>query len=154
MDIIYTKNNGTMGVWMRANWLEPVEVSIANMPKIEIFENGRVVGFETVADPVAIKPGIIAQKDKTFRNAWRKSGSNIVTDMPHAKQLAHGYRRALRDKLMGPLDKLSVSPVVAIKNKANADKQKIYEDNALLQIAIDAENTEEGLLSVLRGAGA
>lgn len=86
-------------------------------------------------------------KDRTFRNAWIKSGSTIKTDIPKAKEVAHKQRRAMRAKEFGPLDVKATIPLEA--EQAEADRQAVREKFAVMQTSIDDAKTESALRSIL-----
>lgn len=96
-----------------------------------------------------VKVTQLPHEHRWARNAWKKSGNLVVVDMVSAKSIAHDKRRARREKLLEPLDKLATSPNNSIKNKAMTDKQAVLDADAPVQIAIDAATTPEQLKQIL-----
>lgn len=95
------------------------------------------------------KPTRLPYQHGWVRPAWRFNGSDVVVDMTVAKTVAHDLRRARREQLLEPLDRLATSPVAAIKNKAMDDKQAILDADAPVQAAIDAATTPEQIKAAI-----
>lgn len=81
--------------------------------------------------------------DRTFRDAWVKSGVAIETDIPKAKVIAHDKRRAQRGIDFEPLDRLATVPALA--EEAEVERVTVREKYAIMQIAIDAATDETAL---------
>ena len=85
--------------------------------------------------------------DRTFRDAWRKDGAAVSTDMPAARDIAHTARRAARSDLFKPLDIKATIPDEM--EQAEADRQDIRDRFAEIQVSIDAAEDVPALLAVL-----
>ena len=86
-------------------------------------------------------------EDRVFRDAWTIDGSNVTTDLPKAKEIAHGKRRAERSELFAPLDVEATIPSMA--NAAEQVRQVIRDVDAIKQLAIDSAVDEEELRGLL-----
>lgn len=77
--------------------------------------------------------------DRTFRNAWEKSGSDVVHNMTKVKAIAHDKRRARRDELFKPHDEI-IAKQIPGKDAAVAESARVQIRNAdaAMQVAIDA----------------
>ncbi len=85
--------------------------------------------------------------DRTFRNAWVKSGKAIATDLPKAKETAHNIRRAERAKEFQPLD---IEATIPAKAQEAENKRQLVRDNyAQMQADIDSAETPEEIKTVL-----
>lgn len=129
-------------------------------PSIEFLKDCEAKGIDVeavIADWAFKHPGSVllkpteTSKSRVFRAAWKlkPDNSGIEIDMTKARVIAHDKRRARREALLAPHDKLATSPVTAIKNKANADKQSILDADAPIQVAIDAATTPEQMEQIL-----
>jgi hypothetical protein len=87
--------------------------------------------------------------DRTFRNAWRKSGATVTHDMPAAKAIAHEKRRAARAAELAPLDIEATIPAQAAQ--AEAARQAIREKYAAMQVEIDAADGVPDLKTAIAG---
>ncbi len=90
-------------------------------------------------------------KDRLFRDAWKKNGKTVETDLDAAKEQAHNWRRAKREEEFAPLDK---EITINIKAQAKVDqieshRQAVRDKYDLIQTEIDASADEIGLRSVL-----
>jgi len=85
--------------------------------------------------------------ERTFRNAWRKNGKAVQTDMPAAREIAHTIRRDKREAMFAPLDIEATIPAKAIE--AEAARQVIRDADSITQIEINDSSTEAKLLSAL-----
>jgi hypothetical protein len=86
--------------------------------------------------PFSIVDGSEVPSDRTFRNAWRKSGAAVTHDMPAAKAIAHDKRRAARAAELAPLDIEATIPAKAAQ--AEAARQIIRDKYATMQTAMDS----------------
>jgi hypothetical protein len=116
-------------------------------------EKLRLQGVD-VAGQIPCKVTELPLQHRWAREAWRRSGDTVQVDLPAAKTIAHEKRRARRENLMAPLDKLATSPVAAIKNKALTDKQAILDADSPVQTAIDAAASADALKTILQNYGA
>ena len=85
--------------------------------------------------------------DRTFRDAWRKDGAAVATDLPAARDIAHTARRAARSDRFKPLDIKATIPDEM--EQAELDRQVIRDRFAELQVLIDDAEDEPALLAVL-----
>jgi len=90
MKIIYGNNDGTLAViipskeWMGS--LEELAKKVVSNMDYEIVDDVEI--------PI----------DRTFRNAWKRSGRGIVLDMPKAREIWRGRIREARVEKLGLLD--------------------------------------------------
>ena len=73
----------------------------------------------------------------------------VVVDLDKAKEIAHDTRRQVRNEKFAPLDIKATIPTEA--EAAEASRQVIREEDALLQIHMDNESSAEELKSLLPG---
>lgn len=85
--------------------------------------------------------------DKTFRNAFKRSGLGIAVDMQKAHEITHAKRRAKRAVEMAPLDIEATIPSKA--TQAEAARQVIRDRYAVMQTEIDAATTPEMLKAII-----
>lgn len=99
----------------------------------------------TVAEALLAVPGgtpydVVNQADipadRTFRNAWSRSGRAIGHDMAKARAIAHDKRRAARSAEFAPLDVEATIPAKAAQ--AEAARQQIRNKYDAMQASIDA----------------
>lgn len=86
-------------------------------------------------------------EDRTFHNAWVKSGKAIGHDLAKAKGIAHDKRRAARAKEFAPLDVEATIPAKAAQ--AEAAREAIRQKYATMQTAMDAATSIEELKALL-----
>lgn len=98
---------------------------------------------------VMMKPTVIGQNDATFLDAWKLKldNSGIDVHMPKAKEIAHDKRRTRRSALFQPLDVEATIPAKAAQ--AEAARQAIRDNDAIVQASIDAATTPEQLKQIL-----
>jgi hypothetical protein len=84
--------------------------------------------------------------NRTFRNAWKKSGRVVDTDLLEAREIANEHRRNLRDKAFEPWDRLATVPQQA--QAAEAARVVIRNRDSGLQTAIEAAEDVDALLAV------
>ena len=88
--------------------------------------------------------------DRTFRNAWVKSGATISEDLPKCKEIAHGTRRAKREEEFKPHDELISKQIPgADTDAAEASRAAIRTKYATMQTAIDAATTTAEIKTAL-----
>jgi len=73
----------------------------------------------------------------------------VVVDLDKAKEIAHDTRRQVRNEKFAPLDIKATIPTEA--EAAEASRQVIREEDALLQIHMDNASSAEELKSLLPG---
>ena len=86
--------------------------------------------------------------DRTFRNAWEKSGNTVTHNLTKCKAISHDKRRAARENEFAPLDKQATIPTMAAK--AEKQRQVVREKYAVMQTSIDAATTVDELKTALR----
>ena len=125
MKIIYTNEEGGVSV------VHPTgEVPINGLPaKLGLAD------YEIVADDVI-------PTDRTFRNAWVKSGATIAVDVSKAKEIAHTKRRQKRAEEFAPHDEVISKQIPgADATAAETARAAIRTKYANMQTAIDAAST-------------
>ena len=131
--IIFTNSDGGVSV------VHPTgEVPISELPaKLGLTD------YEIVDDSVI-------PTDRTFRNAWVKSGATVSEDLPKCKEIAHGTRRAKRDEEFKPHDDLIAKQIPgADTDAAEASRAAIRTKYATMQTAIDAATTTAEIKTAL-----
>lgn len=88
--------------------------------------------------------------DRTFRNAWEKSGSAVTHNMTKAKAVAHERRRAARAAEFAPFDEVIMKQIPGKDAAAaEAERQKIRDKYTVMQAKMDAAQTVEELKALL-----
>lgn len=88
--------------------------------------------------------------DRTFRNAWVKSGSTVAEDLPKCKEIAHERRRAAREEEFKPHDELISKQIPgADTDAAEASRAAIRTKYATMQTEIDAATTTAEIKTAL-----
>lgn len=77
--------------------------------------------------------------DRTFRNAWEKSGATVTHNIDKSKIIAHEMRRIKRAEEFAPLDIKATIPAEAVA--AEAARVVIRDKYAIIQVNIDNANT-------------
>lgn len=85
--------------------------------------------------------------DRTFRNAWERSGRAIDHNMPKARTIAHKKRRAARASEFAPLDIEATIPAQAAQ--AEAKRQAVRDRYAVMQAQIDAAPDVDALKAIV-----
>ena len=80
-----------------------------------------------------------------FRGAWK---TDLSTDLVKAKELVHVQRKAKRSEQFAPLDAKATVPALAVE--AEAERQIIRDDNAVIQNAVNKATTEAALITQLK----
>jgi hypothetical protein len=130
--IIYTTEDGGVAVVIPSGELPIEQVLAKDVP----------VGAQAEIVDVAAVPS-----DRTFRNAWVKTGKAIGHDLAKAKGIAHDKRRAARAEEFAPLDVEATIPAKAAE--AEAKRQVIRNKYAEMQAAMDAATSVEALKALL-----
>ena len=73
----------------------------------------------------------------------------VVVDLDKAKEIAHDVRRSVRNEKFAPLDIKATIPTEA--EAAEAARQVIREEDALLQTSMDNATSAEELKTLLPG---
>lgn len=131
--IIYTNPEGGVSV------VHPTgEVPINELPaKLGLTD------YEIVADDVI-------PTDRTFRNAWVKSGATVAEDLPKCKEIAHERRREARAEEFKPHDEVISKQIPgADATAAEASRAAIRTKYATMQDAIDAATTTAEIKTAL-----
>lgn len=91
--------------------------------------------------------------DRTFRNAWKKTGKAVEVDVPKAKLIAHDKRRKMREAEFAPYDDVIMKQIPG-KDAAAAEASRaaIRDKYAVMQTAIDAAQTPDEIRAALQGA--
>ena len=88
--------------------------------------------------------------DRTFRNAWVKSGTAINEDLTKCKEIAHETRRAKRDEEFRPHDELISKQIPgADTDAAEASRAAIRTKYATMQTEIDAATSTAEIKTAL-----
>jgi hypothetical protein len=138
MKIIYTNNEGGVSV------VHPTgEVPINELPaKLGL------VDYEIVEDSVILS-------DRTFRNAWVKSGATVVEDLAKSKEIAHDRRRVAREAEFAPHDEVIAKQIPgADATAAESARAAIRTKYETVQTDIDAATDTATLKTILSEAGA
>ena len=131
--IIYTNSEGGVSV------VHPTgEVPISELPaKLGLTD------YEIVADDVI-------PTDRTFRNAWVKSGATVAEDLPKCKEIAHERRREARAEEFKPHDEVISKQIPgADVTAAEASRAAIRTKYATMQTEIDAASTTAEIKTAL-----
>ena len=131
--IIYTNSDGGVSV------VHPTgEVPISELPARLGLTDYEIVDDEAVPT------------DRTFRNAWVKSGSTVNEDLPKCKEIAHERRRAAREEEFKPHDELISKQIPgADTDAAEASRAAIRTKYATMQDAIEAATTTAEIKTAL-----
>ena len=131
--IIYTNSEGGVSV------VHPTgEVPISELPaKLGLTD------YEIVDDDVI-------PTDRTFRNAWVKSGATVVEDLPKSKEIAHERRREARAEEFKPHDEVIMKQIPgADTDAAEAARAAIRTKYATMQTEIDAATSTAEIKTAL-----
>ena len=131
--IIYTNPEGGVSV------VHPTgEVPINELPaKLGLTD------YEIVADDVI-------PTDRTFRNAWVKSGATVAEDLPKSKEIAHERRREARAEEFKPHDEVIMKQIPgADATAAEAARAAIRTKYATMQDAIEAATSTAEIKTAL-----
>ena len=131
--IIFTNSDGGVSV------VHPTgEVPINELPaKLGLTD------YEIVDDDVI-------PTDRTFRNAWVKSGATVSEDLPKCKEIAHERRREARAEEFKPHDDVIAKQIPgADTDAAEASRAAIRTKYATMQTAIDAATTTAEIKTAL-----
>lgn len=138
MKIIYQNPEGGVSVVHPSG-----EVPIEELPaKLGL------VDYEIVEDSVI-------SSDRTFRNAWVKSGATVIEDLVKSKEIAHDRRRATRAEEFKPHDEVIARQIPgANATAAEAARAAIRTKYETMQTDIDAATDTATLKTILQEAGA
>ncbi|NBQ49957.1 MAG: hypothetical protein EBY40_05100 [Marivivens sp.] len=88
--------------------------------------------------------------DRTFRDAWVKTGSTISEDLTKAKEIGHERRRAKRAEEFAPHDEVIAKQVPGTDaDAAEAARADIRAKYATMQTEIDAATTTAEIKTAL-----
>ena len=88
--------------------------------------------------------------DRTFRDAWVKSGSAVTEDLPKCKEIAHERRRVARAEEFKPHDEVISKQIPgADATAAEAARAAIRTKYATMQDAIEAATSTVEIKSAL-----
>lgn len=130
--IIYTNEAGGVSIVIPAEGMQIEKLVATVIPSGVEFEV-----IETSAIPI----------DRTFRDAWEKSGPTIVHNILKAKNIAHEKRRLARAAEFAPLDIEVTIPAKAAA--AEAKRQEIRDRYAAVQASIDSANDITALKGIV-----
>ena len=131
--IIFTNSDGGVSV------VHPTgEVPINELPaKLGLTD------YEVVNDDVI-------PADRTFRNAWVKSGATVTEDLPKSKEIAHERRRAARAEEFKPHDEVIMKQIPgADATAAETARAAIRTKYATMQDEIEAATTTAKIKTAL-----
>ena len=133
--IIYTNSDGTVAVVIPSG-----EVPIEDLPtKLGLTD------YENVEDEVI-------PSDRTFRNAWVKTGATVVEDLTKSKEVGHELRRAARSEEFKPHDELISKQIPgADTDAAEATRATIRTKYTPMQTSIDNAATTADIKTALVG---
>lgn len=93
--------------------------------------------------------------DRTFRNAWVKSGATVVEDLAKSKEIAHDRRRVAREAEFAPHDEVIARQIPGEDaTAAEAARAAIRTKYETMQTDIDAATDTATLKTILQEAGA
>lgn len=135
--IIYTKQDGGVAVVIPAPdcGLTVEQIAAKDCPAGAAFE---------IVDAADIPA------DRTFRDAWEKSGRAVVHNMDKAKAIGHTMRRATRAAEFAPLDVEATIPALAAK--AEEKRAAIRARYDKVQADIDAAANVDAIKAALPAA--
>ena len=133
--IIYQNSDGGVSVVTPSG-----EVPIEDLP-----EKLGLTDYEIVED-------VVIPTDRTFRNAWVKTGATVVEDLTKSKVLGHDMRRSKRTEEFKPHDDLISKQIPGADNDAaEASRATIRTKYATMQTSIDEATTTELIKTALKG---
>jgi len=133
--IIYTNSDGIVSVVTPTG-----EVPVEDLPaKLGLTD------YEIVEDEVI-------PTDRTFRNAWVKTGATVVEDLTKSKEVGHELRRAARSEEFKPHDELISKQIPgADTDAAEASRVTIRAKYATIQVSIEDAATTADIKTALEG---
>ena len=133
--IIYQNSDGGVSVVTPSG-----KVPIEDLP-----EKLGLTDYEIVEDDVI-------PTDRTFRNAWVKTGATVVEDLTKSKALGHDMRRSKRTEEFKPYDDLISKQIPGSDtDTAEASRATIRTKYATMQTSIDEATTTELIKTALKG---
>ncbi len=97
--------------------------------------------------PYEVVDAATVPADRTFRNAWEKSGGSIIHNLGKAKNIAHDKRRTARALEFAPLDLEATIPAKA--QSAEIARQAIRDRYAVIQSDIDGATDIDQLKAIV-----
>ena len=133
--IIYQNTDGGVSIVVPTG-----EVPVEDLPaKLGLSD------YEIVADDAV-------PADRTFRNAWVKSGKTVAEDLTKSKVIGHDLRRAKRAEEFAPHgDVISKQIPGADAEAAEASRATIRTKYATMQTSIDAASSTAEIKTALNG---
>ena len=133
--IIYQNPDGGVSVVTPSG-----DVPIEDLP-----EKLGLTDYEIVED-------VVIPTDRTFRNAWVKTGATVVEDLTKSKALGHDMRRRKRAEEFKPYDDLISKQIPGSDtDTAEASRATIRTKYATMQTSIDEATTTELIKTALKG---
>lgn len=131
--IIYQNSEGGVSIVVPSG-----EVPIEDLPsKLGLTD------YEIVEDEVI-------PSERTFRNAWVKTGATVVEDLTKAKAIGHDLRRTKRTAEFAPHDELISKQIPGSDtDAAEAARATIRTKYATMQTSIDAATTTAEIKTAL-----
>jgi hypothetical protein len=131
--IIYTNSDGTVSVVIPSG-----EVPVEDLPaKLGLTD------YEIIDDEVI-------PADRTFRNAWVKTGATVVEDLTKSKEVGHDLRRAKRATEFAPHDDLISKQIPGSDvEAAEAARAIIRAQYATMQTNIDSATSTSEIKTAL-----
>ena len=125
MKIIYQNADGGVSIVVPTG-----EVPVEDLPaKLGLTD------YEIVADDAV-------PTDRTFRNAWVKSGKTIAEDLTKSKAIGHDMRRAKRAEEFAPHDDVIAKQIPGVDAEAaEASRAAIRTKFATMQTGIETADT-------------
>lgn len=135
MKIIYQNSDGGVSVVIPTG-----EVPVEDLPaKLGLTD------YEIVADDAV-------PTDRTFRNAWVKSGKTVAEDLTKSKAIGHDLRRAKRAEEFAPHDDVISKQIPgADAEAAEVSRAAIRTKYATMQTGIEAANSTSEIKAALNG---
>lgn len=91
----------------------------------------------------------VLPKDRFFRKAWKQAGKSCVEDLEKSREVAHEFRRALREEEFEPHDKIVMLQLPGAE-EAEAARETIRQKYAVLQTKLDGASSVEELKGLLK----
>tara|TARA_R110002012_G_scaffold101676_1_gene240995 strand:+ start:11210 stop:11629 length:420 start_codon:yes stop_codon:yes gene_type:complete len=122
-----------------------IVVPTGEVPVEELPAKLGLTDYEIVADDAV-------PTDRTFRNAWVKSGKTIAEDLTKSKAIGHDLRRAKRAEEFAPHDDVISKQIPgADAEAAEASRATIRTKYATMQTSIDAASSTAEIKTALNG---
>ena len=122
-----------------------IVVPTGEVPVEELPAKLGLTDYEIVADDAV-------PTDRTFRNAWVKSGKTVAEDLTKSKAIGHDLRRAKRAEEFAPHDDVISKQIPgADAEAAEVSRAAIRTKYATMQTGIEAANSTSEIKAALNG---